>query len=66
MGWGGEGKLENLPGCIELDKCVSFGNCGGKRGGGEDVKSCFNHSLNTSIINGYRKARNYDLRTSEF
>ena len=41
--------LQNSPGCIELDKGVSLGDRGGKRGGREDMKSCFNHSLNRMV-----------------
>merc|ERR550525_1520937 len=33
------------PRCIELYKGVSLGDRGSKRGGREDMKSCFNHSL---------------------
>ena len=41
--------LQSSPGCIELDKSVSLGDRGGKRGGREDMKSCFNHSLNRAM-----------------
>ena len=41
--------LQNSPGCIELDKGVSLGDRGSKRGGREDMKSSFNHSLNRMV-----------------